>query len=101
MEWLKAAEFQYNDKKHAVTEHILFKLNFGRHLWKGNLIVQIEFLKLEEFLIRLQRSWEEATKSMEIAKKTIKKQFDKKRQNPQGLKTEDNMWLKAKNIHLN
>ena len=101
MEWLKAAEFQYNDKKHIVTEHTLFKLNFGRHLWKENLIVQIKFLKLEEFLIRLQRSWEEATKSMEIAKKAIKKQFNKKRQNPQGLKTRDNMWLKAKNIHLN
>ena len=101
MEWLKAAEFQYNDKKHIVTEHTLFKLNFERHLWKENLIVQIKFLKLEEFLIRLQRSWEEATKSMEIAKKAIKKQFNKKRQNPQGLKTGDNMWLKAKNIHLN
>ena len=39
----------------------------------------MEFLKLEEFLIGLQRSWEEATKLMEIAKKAMKKQFDKKR----------------------
>jgi len=29
MEWLVAAEFQYNDKKHAVTEYTPFELNFG------------------------------------------------------------------------
>ena len=40
-------------------------------------------------------------KSMEIAKEAIKRQFDKKRRNPQGLKAGDNMWLEAKNIHSN
>ena len=29
IEWIAAAEFQYNDKKHAATEHTPFKLNFG------------------------------------------------------------------------
>ena len=51
----------------------------------------MKFLKLEEFLIGLQRSWEEA----------MKRQFNKKKQNPQGLKTGDNVWLEAKNIYLN
>ena len=32
---------------------IPFKLNFGQHPWKGDLTVQTEFLKLEEFLIGL------------------------------------------------
>jgi len=45
----------------------------------------MEFPKLEEFLISLQRSWKEATKAMEEAQETMKKQFDKKRRNPQGL----------------
>jgi len=40
--WLAAAEFQYNDKKHAATGKTPFKLNFGRHPWKGDLIVQME-----------------------------------------------------------
>ena len=38
---------------------------------------------------------------MEEAQKMIKKQFDKKRQNQQGLKVRDNMWLESKNIHMN
>ena len=82
-------------------ERTPFKLNFGRHLQKGNLVVQSEFPRLEEFLIGLQKSWEQATKSMEEAQKNMKEQFNKKRQNPQGLKVGDNMWLKNKNIQLN
>jgi len=38
---------------------------------------------------------------MEEAKKNIKKQFNKKRRNPQGLKIGDNVWVESKNIHLN
>jgi len=77
MEWLAATEFQYNDNKQAVTGRIPLELNFGRH------------------------SWEEAKKPIEIAREAMKRQFDKKRRNTQGLKTGDNVWLKAKNIHLN
>ena len=82
-------------------EQTPFKLNFGHHPWKGDLTVQMEFPRLEEFLISLQKSWEEATKAMEIAKEMMKKQFDKKRQNPQGLKEGEDAWLEAKNIHSN
>jgi len=38
---------------------------------------------------------------MKIAKEVIKRQFDKKKRNPQGLKAGDNVWLEAKNIHSN
>jgi len=38
-EWLAAAEFQYNDKRHIATKRTPFKLNFGRHLWKDNLVI--------------------------------------------------------------
>ena len=101
MNWLTAAEFQYSDKRYAATGRTLFKLNFGRHPWKGNLIVQMGIPQVEEFLIGLQKSWEQATKAMKEAQKSIKKQFDKKRRNPQGLKVGDNVWLENKNIHLN
>jgi len=53
MEWLLVAEFQYNKKKHVVTRHTPFELNFGRYLWKGDLIVKTELQKLEHFLKRL------------------------------------------------
>jgi len=29
MEWLAAAEFQYNNKKHVATGYTPFELNFG------------------------------------------------------------------------
>ena len=67
IEWLVVAEFSYNNKKHAAMGWTPFELNFGRHPWKDNLMVHMEFLKLEEFLIELQKSWEEAMKSMKIA----------------------------------
>ena len=53
IEWLVAAEFQYNDKKHMVTGRTLFELNFGRHPWKGNLVTQTESPKLKAFLTGL------------------------------------------------
>jgi len=40
-------------------------------------------------------------KSMEEAQKNMKRQFDKRRRNPQELKIGDNIWLENKNIHLN
>jgi len=99
--WLAAAEFQYNNKKHATTGRTPFELNFGRHSWKEDLMVQTGIPQVEDFLIRMQKSWEHATKAMEGAQKNIKKQFDKKRRNPQGLKVGDNMWLENKNIQSN
>ena len=73
------------------TGYIPFKLKFGRHPQKENLMVKTELPKLEDFLEGLQRSWKVAKKSIEVAKEAIKKQFNKKRQNPQGLKKEDNV----------
>ena len=91
-----AVEFHYNNKKHTATSQTLFILNFGRHPWKGNLEIQMEIPKLEEFLMKLQKSWEEARKSIETAQETMKKQFDKKQRNSQGLKVGDNVWLENK-----
>ena len=84
-----------------VIDRIPFKLNFGRHIWKDNLVTQIEFPRLEEFLIKLQKSQEKVTKLIEEAQKNIKKQFDRKRRNPQELKIGNNIWLENKNIYLN
>ena len=64
-------------------------------------MVQMEIPQVEEFMKELQKSWEQATNTMEEAQKKMKKQFDKKRRNPQGLKVGDNVWLENKNIHSN
>ena len=70
---------EYNDKRHAAIEYISFKLKFGQHQWKGNITVKTELPKLEDFLKKLQESWEMEKKSMKIVKEAMKKQFDKKR----------------------
>ena len=67
MDWLAAVEFQYNDKRYMAIEQTLFKLNFGRYPWKDDLMVQMEFPILEDFLIGLQKSWKQVTKLMEKA----------------------------------
>ena len=59
------AEFQYNDKKHIATGRTPFELNFGRYSWKDNLVVQMDIPSVEDFLIRLQKSWEQVTKAIE------------------------------------
>jgi len=41
-DWLATAEFSYNDKKHMITRRTPFELNFGRHPWKEDLMVQTE-----------------------------------------------------------
>ena len=68
MNWLAAVEFQYNNKKHAATGKTLFKLNFGRHPWKGDLMVKTDILRVEDFHSGLQRSWEQATKAIEVSR---------------------------------
>jgi len=38
---------------------------------------------------------------MEETQKTMKRQFNKRRRNSQGLKASNNVWLENKNIHSN
>jgi len=100
-DWLSAAEFQYNNKKHVATRRTPFELNFRRHPWKGDLMVQTEIPRVEEFMKKLQKSWKQATDAIEEAQKNMKWQFDKKRRNPQGLKVGDHVWLENRNIQSN
>ena len=73
MERLAVVKFQYNNKKHMATGWTPFELNFGHHPWKGDLTVQMDFPRLKEFLISLQKSWEKTIKTMEMAKEMMKR----------------------------
>ena len=64
-------------------------------------MVQSKIPRVKEFLAEMQKSWKQATKAIEEAQKNMKRQFNKKKQNSQGLKVRDNMWLENKNIQLN
>jgi len=65
-------EFLYNDKKHAATGKTPFELNFGRHSWKGDLMVQTGIPQVKEFMKHLQKSWEHAAHVMEESQKNMK-----------------------------
>jgi len=79
MDWLATVEFSYNNKKHAATGKIPFKLNFGRHPWKGDLMVQMGIPQVGKFMKHLQKSWEHTAHTMEKSQKNMKQQFNKKR----------------------
>ena len=49
----------------------------------------------------IQKSWKHVAQAMEEAQKNMKRQFDKKRRNSQGLKVDDHVWLENKNIQSN
>jgi len=53
--------------------------------------MKTELPKLESFPQELQGSWKAAKKSMKMAKEAMKKQFNKKTRNSQGLKVSNNV----------
>ena len=99
--WLAIAEFQYNDKEHAATGHSPFYVNYGRHPWKGNLTVETEIPSLEDLLKKMETTREKAKTAIERTKKTMKRQYDKRTCQSQGLKTEEQVWLEVRNIQTN
>jgi len=76
-------------------------VNYKRHSWKGNLIVEIEIPSLEELLKKMETTRKAAKTAMEKTKDTTKRQYNKKRQKSQDLTVEEQVWLEAKNIQTN
>ena len=71
-DWLVTAEFSYNNKKHVATGKTPFELNFERHSWKEDLMVQMGIPQVEEFMKHLQKSWEHTAHAMEESQKNMK-----------------------------
>jgi len=53
-------------------------VNYGRHFWKGNLIVEMEIPSLKDLLKKMETTRKEAKTAMEKTKETIKRQYDKR-----------------------
>jgi len=81
-----------------LTGHTPFYVNYRRHLWKGNLTVEMEIPSLKELFKKIEMTREEAKTAMEKTKKTIKRQHNKRTHQSQGLKIGEQVWLEAKNI---
>jgi len=76
-------------------------VNYGRHSWKRNLIVKMEIPSLEDLLKKMKTIREEAKTAMKRTKEIMKKQYDKRIRQLQGLKTGEQVWLEARNIQTN
>ena len=63
--------------------------------------MEIEIPNLEGLLKKMETTREEAKIAIERTMKTIKRQYDKRTYQLQGLKTGEQVWLKAKNIQTN
>jgi len=63
--------------------------------------VEIEIPSLEDLLKKMETTRKEAKTAMERTKETIKRQYDKRTCQSQGLKTEEQVWLEARNIQTN
>jgi len=48
-------------------------VNYGRHPWKGNLIVEMEIPSLEDLLKKMETMRKEAKTVMERTKETMKR----------------------------
>jgi len=76
-------------------------VNYGRHPWKRNLIVKMEIPSLEDLLKKMKTIREGAKTAMKRTKEIMKKQYDKRIRQLQGLKTGEQVWLEARNIQTN
>ena len=64
-------------------------------------MVQTELPQVEKFMKKLQESWKHTAQVIEESQRNMKRQFDKRRRNPQGLKVGEHVWLENKNIQSN
>jgi len=63
--------------------------------------VETEIPSLEDLLKKMEITRKEAKTAMKKTKETIKRQYDKKTHQSQDLKTEEQVWLEARNIQTN
>jgi len=61
----------------------------------------MEIPNLEDLLKKMETMREEAKTAMERTNETIKRQYDESTRQSQGLKTEEQVWLEARNIQTN
>jgi transposase InsO family protein len=100
-EWLAMAEFQYNDKEHSATKQTPFYLNYGRHPWKGNIIMTSDVPAVTDFIKKLAEVREEARAALEDNRERMEEQVNRKRRQSREYKRGDKVWLEGSNITSN
>ena len=98
-DWLAIAKYQYNDKIHSSTGHMLFYLNYGQHPWKGKPNSHPgSNNNITDFLNLLDQAWKDASASATLAAKTAKQHYDLQKKPAHEYKPGNQVWLEVSNL---
>jgi len=98
-EWLRTAEFMYNNKMHSSTKTLPFKANYRqdpRMRFKGR--KKGKYQGAEKFIEKMKEIQEEAKAALGKAQEEMKKYADRKREEVDDYKVGDLMMLSTKDL---
>ena len=98
-DWIALAEFTYNNRIHAATQHTPFELDSGQHPRLGTEPHRETRLEaVDEFVQRMKRATEEAKSALHKAADDMTRFYDNYRTDAPTYKIGDKVWLDATNI---
>jgi hypothetical protein len=99
VEWLPLAEFAYNNRVHAATQHTPFELDNGQHPRMGvepHRETRVE--AVDEFTSRIKETNQEAEAALKKAAEDMSRFYNRKHTDDPGFKEGDMVWLDSRNI---
>ena len=98
-EWIRTAEFTYNNKVHLSTRTLLFKANYRQNLrmgFKGR--KKGKYVGVEKFVKKMREIQEKAKAALGKAQEGMKKYADRKRAEVEEYKVGDSVMLSTKDL---
>ncbi len=92
-------KFIYNDQEHLATKVTPFFADMGRHPYKGTAPkMALRNETAQEFANGMRKTWNEVGSALKMAKKDMKRFYDRKRTEAMEYKEGDKVWLEGTNL---